>query len=91
MKSLTFPTSKSQAASAGLYFSFLVSFFSLSLVENALVTGLIITKILIVYRGIQGLESRVGYANGLWRDIVLNISILIESGVITFVAQLMQT
>ena len=78
-------------AAIELYISLVTSFFSLSLAENALVTGLIITKILTVYRDIQGLESRVGYANGLGRDIIPIIYILIESGVITFMAQLVQT
>jgi hypothetical protein len=57
------------------------------LAGNALVTGLIISKILTIYREIQGLESHVG----LGRDIVPIISILIESGVIIFVVQLVQT
>ena len=57
------------------------------LAGNALVTGLIIFKILTVFREIQGLESRVGlggdspchkYSDGI-------------SGVITFVVQLVQT
>ena len=73
------------------YLSLVLSCFSLSLAENALVTGLIIFKILAVYRGIQGLTSGVGYASELRRDIVPIISILIESGVITFMAQLVQT
>ena len=65
-----------------------LSFFVLSLAENAIVTGLIITKILTTYRrGIQGrgLES---HANGPGRDTVPVTSILIESGVITFMVQL---
>ena len=80
-------------AAIELYTSLVLSFFSLSLAENALVTGLLIFKILTVYRDLhwQGLETRVRYANGLGRDITPIISILIESGVITFVAQLVQT
>ena len=82
-------------AATELYVSLALSFFSLSLAENALVTGLIIFKIVTVYRASdlhwQGLESRVRYANGLGRDITPMISILIGSGVITFVAQLVQT
>ena len=70
-----------------------VSFFSLSLAENALTTGLIVYKILAVYRGGRDLENRDGYADpgpsGF--DIVPIISIMIESGVITFLAQLAQT
>ena len=78
-------------AAAELYYSLVLSFFSLSLAENALVTALLIYKILTIYRDIQGLESRVGYTNGLGRDVVRILSILIESGVITFMAQLVQT
>ena len=63
-----------------------LSLLSLSLAGNALVTGLIIYKILTVYREIRGLESGVE----LGREIVPIISILIESGVITFVVQLVQ-
>jgi hypothetical protein len=71
--------------------SLVLSFLSLSLAENALVTGLIVNKILTVYRDIQGLTSRVGYPNVLGRDIVPIISILVESGMLTFTAQLVQT
>ena len=78
-------------AAVELYYSLVSSFFSLSLTENALVTGLLIYKILTIYRDIQGLESRVGYANGLGRDVVRIIYILIESGTITFMVQLVQT
>jgi hypothetical protein len=81
--------SQSQAASE-LYLSLTLTFFSLSLAENVLVTGLIIFKILTIYRDIQGLQNRVGYASGLGRDITPIISILIESGVLTLVAQLVQ-
>jgi hypothetical protein len=65
-----------------------LSFFSISLAVNALVTGLIISKILTVYRDIRRSESHV---NELGREIVPIISILMESGAITFVAQLVQT
>ena len=65
-----------------LYLSLALSFFSLSLVENALATGLIIFKILAVYCQIQG------YVNGLGHHIVPILSILIESGLITLAAQL---
>ena len=78
-------------AAIELYYSLVLSFFSLSLAENALVTALVISKIFTVYRDIQGLERHVGHANGLGRDIIPIIYILIESGVITFMAQLVQT
>ena len=71
--------------------SLVLSFLSLSLAENALATGLIVYKILSVYRDIRGLGSHVGYPNRLGRDIVPIISIMIESGVITLTAQLVQT
>ena len=66
-----------------VFYPLVLSFFSLSLAENALITGLIIFKILTVYR-----DSR---ANGIGRRLVPTISILIESGVITFMAQLVLT
>ena len=82
----SFDVNRSQTAQE--FYPLVLSLFSLSLAGNALVTGLIIFKILIVFREIQGLESRVGLGP---RDIFPVISILIESGVITFVVQLMQT
>ena len=67
------------------YLSLVRSLFPLSFAENTLVTGLIITKILIIYRDIP--PSHVRYANRLGRDI---IPILIESAAITFTAQLVE-
>ena len=72
------------------YIPAVLSFFSLSLVVNALVTGLIISKILSVYRetctlGLGGPDS------GFKRELVPVLSILIESGMITLAVQLMQT
>ena len=54
-------------------------------------SGLIIFKILTEYRGIQGLTSGAGYTNGLGRDITPIIPIMIESGAMTFMAQLVLT
>ena len=79
---LTFNTT----AAYEFFVSLVQSFFSISLVQNALVTGLIVTKIVIVYRYIS--PKHAGYANGPTRGIV---PILIESGMMTFVAQLVQT
>ena len=80
----------SQAES--VFYPLVLSFFSLSLAENALVTGLIIFKILTEYRGIQGLTRGVVlHANGLGRNIAPIIPIMIESGAITFMAQLVLT
>ena len=78
-------------AAQELYLSLVTSFFSLSLAENTLVTALLIYKILTLYRDVRELESRVGYTNRLGCDVVRIIYILIESGVITFMAQLVQT
>ena len=76
-----------------LYCSLLLSFITLSLAENAIVTGLIVTRIFTIYRrGIQGFGSEshdVRCANELGRDVAI-MSILIESGVITFMVQLLQ-
>ena len=70
----------------------MLSFFSLSLAENALVTGLIISKILSEYRDIRGMApGRVRQASGLGRGIAPIIPIMIESGMITFMAQLVLT
>ena len=79
---LTFNTT----AAYEFFVSLVQSFLSISLVQNALVTGLIVTKIVIVYRYIS--PKHAGYANGPTRGIV---PVLIESGVMTFVAQLVQT
>ena len=87
----TYPDPSRLLPPVKLYITMALSLFSLSLAENALVTGLVIFKIIVVYRDIQELESRVGYANGLGRDVVRIISILIESGVVTFIAQLVHT
>ena len=57
-----------------------------SLAENTIVTGLIVAKILIIYRNIS--PSSVGCVSKLGRDIV---PILIESAAITFTVQLVQT
>ena len=78
-------TSDSQTIqSPDWYFSTVLSFFSISLAVNALVTGLIIFKTFTVYR-------RAAHAGRRRRDMALFTPILIESGVITFVAQLVQT
>ncbi|KAF8798615.1 hypothetical protein BYT27DRAFT_6897033 [Phlegmacium glaucopus] len=67
-----------------------VSFFTLSLVVNALLTGLIVYKILSVYRDIRGFKSPFVLGQGP-NNLSPLISILIESGMITFITQLIQT
>ena len=74
--------------------SAVTSFFSLSLGVNTLVTGLIVYKIVAVYRDIRGFKSggfqASTYGNGQ-RNLYPLISILVESGLITFVGQLTQS
>ena len=82
------------------YFSAVTAFFFLSLGVNTLVTGLIVYKIITVYHDIRGFRvnttgsnvqaSAQGNASGR-RDLYPLISILIESGLITFVGQLTQS
>ena len=67
--------------------------FPLSLGVNALVTILIVYRIISVYNDIRRLKSNTSlsvHGNGQ-RDLYPLISILIESGLITFVTQLAQS
>jgi hypothetical protein len=76
--------------------SLLPAIFPISLCVNALVTILIIYRIITVYNGIRRLKSNVEatspsvHGNGQ-RNLYPLISILIESGLITFIAQLAQS
>ena len=76
------------------YLSAVTAFFFLSLVVNAVATGLIVYKIVSVYRDIRGFDTgsvqNSAHGNGR-RDLYPLISILVESGLITFVGQLAQT
>jgi hypothetical protein len=80
------------------YLSLFPTIFSISLGVNALVTILIVYRIITVYNDIRRFKSNVQatsltrsvHGNGQ-RDLCLLISILIESGLITFVAQLVQS
>ena len=79
----------------GWYLSAVTAFFFVSLGANALDTGLIVFKIINVYHDIRRLHptnSRSGsaYESGQ-RVLYPLISILVESGLITFVAQLAQS
>jgi hypothetical protein len=76
------------------YFSAVTAFFFISLGVNALVTALLVYKIVNVYNDIQGfnnsnVQSRPN-GNGR-RNLSPLISILIESGLLTFVGQLAQS
>ena len=65
------------------------AFFFISLGVNTLATGLIVYKIVSVYNGIRGFNTST-YGPGQ-RDLYPLVSILIESGLITFVGQLLQS
>ena len=83
------------------YFSAVTAFFFLSLGVNTLVTSLIVYKIVTVYHDIRGFKSHgtsngrglraSAYGVGQRDDLYPLISILIESGLITFVGQLVQS
>ena len=74
------------------YISAVVAFFSLSLAANAVATSLIVFKIFMVYRGLQTVKNRAGFFNGRGSlDRYPVLSILVESGLVTFVGQLVQT
>jgi len=77
------------------YPSAVTAFFFLSLGVNTLVTGLIVYKIITVYNDIRGFNisnamQPSAHGSGQ-RDLYPLISILIESGLITFVGQLTQS
>ena len=75
------------------YLSAVTAFFFISLGVNALVTALIVYRIITVYNDIREFTGNVqasAHGNGL-RDLYPLISILIESGLITFVGQLAQS
>ena len=76
------------------YYSAVTAFFFLSLGVNTIVTGLIVYKIVTVYNDIRGFNTSnvqtSAYGHGQ-RDLYPLISILIESGLITFVGQLAQS
>ena len=78
------------------YSSLVAAMFPMSLSVNALVTILIVYRIITVYSDIRRLKSDVQavsvHGNGRRdSDLYPVISILIESGLITFVAQLAQS
>ena len=75
------------------YISATTAFFVLSLGVNAVTTALIVYRIMTVYNSLRGFNvNSSSYGNGQ-HNLNLNtlISILIESGLITFVAQLAQS
>ena len=74
------------------YISATTAFFVLSLGVNAVTTALIVYRIMTVYNSLRGFNvNSSSYGNGQ-HNLNLNtlISILIESGLITFVGQLAQ-
>ena len=75
------------------YISDITAYFALSLVVNSVTTALIVYRIMNVYNSLRGFNvNSSSYGNGQ-HNLNLNtlISILIESGLITFVAQLAQS
>ena len=73
----------------GWYYSIVSAFFFMSLGVNALVTALIVYKIVTVSRDLRKYNDQAhGYGH---LDLSALISILIESGLITFAGQLVQS
>ena len=71
--------------------SAVAAYFSLSLGVNTLVTALIVYRIIIVTNGVRGFSTgKVQATAHGQRDLYPLISILIESGLMTFVGQLAQ-
>ena len=75
------------------YISATTAFFVLSLGVNAVTTALIVYRIMTVYNGLRGFNvNSSSYGNGQHNlNLTTLISILIESGLITFVGQLAQS
>ena len=75
------------------YLSAVTAFFFVSLAVNTLVTSLIVYRIITVYNDIRGFNnnSQTSAHGSGQRDLYPLISILIESGLITFVGQLAQS
>ena len=70
----------------------ITAFFALSLGVNAVTTALIVYRIMTVYNSLRGFNvNSSSYGNGQHNlNLTTLISILIESGLITFVGQLAQ-
>jgi len=73
------------------YFSAVTAFFFLSLGVNTLVTALIVYKIMTLYNDIRGIDTSNVQAIAHGNNLNLFVSILMESGLITFVGQLTQS
>ena len=74
------------------YLSAVTGFFFISLGVNALVTGLIVYRIMTVYTDLRGFDIKTNVnANAYGKNLNPIVSILIESGLITFVGQLTQS
>jgi len=72
------------------YLSAVTAFFFISLGVNTLVTGLIVYRIMNVYNDIREVDTSV-HASAHGKNLNPLVSILIESGLITFVGQLAQS
>ena len=73
------------------YFSAVTAFFFLSLCVNAVTTALIVYRIMTVYNDLRGFNANSSSHGSGQRNLNPLISILIESGLLTFVGQLAQT
>jgi len=71
------------------YFSSFTAFFFLSSAVNALVTALIVYRVITVYNDIRRIDTGSSQSGVLGRDPL--ISILIDAGLMTFVARLTQS
>ena len=74
------------------YLSAVTGFFFISLGVNALVTGLIVYRIMTVYTDLRGFDIKTNVKARVYgKNLNPIVSILIESGLITFVGQLTQS
>ena len=71
------------------FYSAVTAFFIISLAVNALATALIVYKIFTIYKETQKLNIHISGSRN--PDLSALVSILIESGLITFVGQLAQS
>ena len=77
----------------GWWFSAVTAFFYVSLGQNALVTVLIVYRIMTVYNKIRGfdIDNSVQASEYYGRNVNPLVSIVIETGLLTFAGQLTQS
>ena len=86
-------TEEELVKSPNWYYSTVTAFFFLSLGQNALVTALIVYRIMTVYSKIRGfdIDTNVEASEYYGRNVNPLVSIVIESGLITLAGQLIQS